>query len=92
MRGSGRGGISAGVRARGYQCGGQGAVDARGCRGAGVRARGYQCGGQGAGVAARECRGAVVATRWGACARAGIPTRGLIASRRHHKYSFDGTP
>ena len=45
VRGSGRGGSSAGVRARGYQCGGQGAGVAvrgsgRGGGSAGVRARG----------------------------------------------------
>ena len=40
VRGSRRAGVdSAGVRARGHQCGGQGAVDARGGGSAGAEAR-----------------------------------------------------
>ena len=53
VQGQRRGGGSAGVRARGHQCGGQGAVDARGCRGAGVVVRGQGRGGSSAGVRAR---------------------------------------
>ena len=88
------------MAARGYQCGGGSAgVSVRGWQrggsSAGIAARGYQCGGQGA-VDARGGSSAGVQRRGGSdavgslCAR-GHTHKGLIASRRHHKYSFDGT-